>query len=363
VISFELTEEQSIAQSMARELARSVLDPVARQIDTDMKIPDEIMRRIWSTGIVQSQVYAREAAEKRSPILNALMLEELASGDAAVALAVSAVLGFVGAIVDQGSSSQQKEILPRFTGDAFTAAAVAVLEPKFQFDVTKYATIAERKGDDHYILCGTKTLVPLAAACSHFLVVAQSGGRADAFIVPCNAAGVKVAEPKGTLGLRGLAMADVNFDDVKVPAAMRLGEQQGCDVQKIIDGARAGMTAILTGMSRAVLDFAIPYLKERIVLGSPLARKQVIAFRLADMHIDIESMRWMAWRAASELEQGTNAMRSAQLAFTYAGQQSMTIADEALQAFGGHGFVRGYPIEMWYRNARSLSLLEGVAGL
>jgi alkylation response protein AidB-like acyl-CoA dehydrogenase len=158
-------------------------------------------------------------------------------------------------------------------------------------------------------------------------------------------------------------MADVEFDGVLVPATMRLGEHNGCDVQRIVDAARTGIAAILTGMSRGVLEYCVPYLKERVVHGVPLARKQVIAFRLADMHIEVEAMRWMSWRAASELESKRPATRSAQLAYTYAATQAMSIADEGVQAFGGHGFVRAHPIEMWYRNARSLSVLEGVGGI
>mgnify|MGYP001552701897 FL=1 len=162
--------------------------------------------------------------------------------------------------------------------------------------------------------------------------------------MPRAAAGVDVGAAPGTLGLRGLCLADVSFEGVRVPAGMRLGDHNGCDVQRIIDSARTGIAAILTGMSRGILEYCVPYTKERVVHGTPLARKQVIAFRLADMHIEIEAMRWMTWRAAAELETGRKATRSAQLAYTYAAERAMSIADEAVQAFGGHGFGRAHPI-------------------
>ncbi|MDP3175413.1 MAG: acyl-CoA dehydrogenase family protein, partial [Phenylobacterium sp.] len=180
---------------------------------------------------------------------------------------------------------------------------------------------------------------------------------------PRDASGVKVEAPKGTLGLRALELAEVSFDGVKVPASMRLGEGNGADIQKIVDSARVGLASIMAGLSRGVLEYVVPYTKERIVHGTPLAQKQKVAFDIADMKIDVDAMRWMNWKAAWELESKLPATRTAQLAYTYASQQTMQIADNGLQAFGGHGFVKAHPIEMWYRNARSLSVLEGVAGV
>ena len=119
----------------------------------------------------------------------------------------------------------------------------------------------------------------------------------------------------------------------------------------------------MTGVSRGVMEFVIPYLKERVVHGAPLAQKQVIAFRLADMRIETDAMRWMTWKAASILEKGGDATKQAQLAYTYAAEQAMWIADEGVQMLGGHGYLRDNPVEMWYRNTRSISVLEGAVGV
>ena len=143
---------------------------------------------------------------------------------------------------------------------------------------------------------------------------------------------------------------------------MRLGGNRGCNVQRIMDLARIGLSAILTGLSRAVFDHALPYTKERVVHGEAIARKQTVAFRLADMYTEIEAMRWMVWRAAVELDKQPTATRNARLAQRYAGEHALWIADERLQMFGDHGFVREQPLEMWYRNARSISILEGMVG-
>ena len=119
----------------------------------------------------------------------------------------------------------------------------------------------------------------------------------------------------------------------------------------------------MTGISRAVMEFVIPYTKERVVHGAALAQKQVIAFRLADMRIETDAMRWMTWKAAAILEKGGDATRQAQLACTYAREQAMWIVDEGVQMLGGHGYLRDNPVEMWYRDARTVSALEGVVGV
>jgi len=361
VISFELSEEQQIVRSTMAEFGRSVLAPQARRLDTDSRIDDGALAALWSTGIIQAQAGDEEAGS-RSPVTNAIILEEIGAADATVAIAMASTMGFVQAIADQGSAGQRAGLLGHFTGATFQAAAVAMMEPRFGFDVSKFATVAARSGDD-FIVRGTKAMVPLASRCSHFLVVAEADGAADAFIVPRDAAGVTIAQPKGALGLRALELAEVGFDHVKVPASMRLGEGNGSDIQRIIDSARVGISAVLAGLSRGVMDYVIPYTKERVVHGAPLAQKQAVAFNIADMHIDVEAMRWLNWRAAWELETRLPATKTAQLAYTYAGAQAMRIADDGLQAFGGHGFVKAHPLELWYRNARALSVLEGAAGV
>jgi alkylation response protein AidB-like acyl-CoA dehydrogenase len=358
LISFELTEEQKLAQSMVQELARSALRPAARGADDREAIPSSILDEIWSTGIIQSQADSDQAA----PTLNAILLEELAVADASFAIAAAAPIGFLGAIAAQGSPGQKKNLLPLFAGDKYRCAGVAIMEPDFAFDVSAIRTSAV-KTRNGYRLSGIKGLVPLAGRCSHFLVVAQCDGTADAFIVDRNTTGVSVGENKPNIGLRALEMATVTFKDVELSSSARLGESAGCDVQRIIDSARTALSAIMTGTSRAIMEFVIPYTKERVVHGDALAKKQTIAFRLADMRIETDAMRWMTWKAASILEHGADATRQAQLAYTYAGEQAMWIADEGVQMLGGHGYLRDNPVEMWYRDTRTVSVLEGAVGV
>ena len=268
MISFELTEEQKLAQSMVQQLAGAQLRPAARAADDRECIPSSILDEIWATGIIQSQA----EAGGYSPTLNALLLEELAVADASFAIAAAAPIGFLGAIATQGSPAQKKNLLPLFAGDKYRCAGVAIMEPDFAFDVSSIRTAAI-KTRDGYRLSGMKGLVPLAANCSHFIVVAQCDGALDAFIVERNAKGVSVGEKRPNIGLRALEMATVSFNEVELPASARLGEGAGCDVQRIIDSARIALSAIMTGTSRAVMEFVMPYTKERVVHGDALAQE------------------------------------------------------------------------------------------
>lgn len=357
MISYELTQEQQIVQATMSEFALQELFPQTRRLDDGGIIDAELLTKLWSTGIVQAQV----DEEDRSPVTNAIVLEELGAADATLAIAIASVLGFVGAIADQGSAAQ-KALLEEFANDDFRAAAIALMEPSFGFDVSRLATKASRSGDN-YVLTGLKAMVPLARHCSHFLVIAESEGGKVALIVPRDAMGVLVGETKQTIGLRALELGEVNFDNVEVPASMRLGENGEADVQRIIDSARVGLSATMTGLCRAVRDYVIPYTKERVVHGGPLAKKQFIAFTIADIHMDVEAMRWMTWKAAWALEARQPVTQQAQLAYTYASQQIVFASDLGLQMLGGHGFTKGHPVELWYRNARALSVLEGAAGV
>jgi alkylation response protein AidB-like acyl-CoA dehydrogenase len=339
-------------------LASSQLRPAARGADDGEAIPSSILDEIWATGIVQSQA----EAGGYSPTLNALLLEELAFADASFAIAAAAPIGFLGAVATQGSQAQKKNLLPLFAGDSYRCASVAFMEPDFAFDVSSIRTAAI-KTRDGYRVSGMKGLVPLAGRCSHFLVIAQCDAAVDAFIVERNAKGVTIGEKRPNIGLRALEMATVSFKDVELDASARLGEGAGCNVQRIIDSARTALSAIMTGTSRAVMEFVMPYTKERVVHGDALAKKQTVAFRLADMRIETDAMRWMTWKAASILEQGGDATRQAQLAYTYCGEQAMWIADEGVQMLGGHGYLRDNPVEMWYRDTRTVSVLEGAVGI
>jgi len=364
VISFEPTEEQQIARDAMHEFAAAALRPVARECDESASLPENVLEPMHQLGLGSTQLPAEHGGggEARSPITNALVLEELAWGDAGLALAAVAPAAFAFAVADFGTDEQKRALLPLFCGARFHAASLAVIEPGPASDAALPRTLAEPKGAG-FVLSGSKRFVPLADRASHFLVIARNNGGQDAFVVPRDAAGLRIGQPDAKLGLRALPTASLELERVELPASARLGGARGCDVRRILDSSRAAIAAALVGLARGVLDYAVPYAKEREAFGQAIARKQAIAFRLADMHIEVESMRWLAWKAASRLERGLSATRAAHHAHAYAAEQAMWIADEGVQVLGGHGFIREHPVEMWYRNARTLSVLEGTLGL
>ena len=293
---------------------------------------------------------------------NAIVLEELGWGDATLAGAAVAPAAFANAIVDQGSEEQKREYLPLFCGERYHAASLALVEPSPAFELAIPHTLAEPKGDG-VVISGAKSFGPLADRASHFLVICRNNGGLDAFIVPRDAEGLSVGPPDKNLGLRALPTATLELERVEVAAAARLGGEGGCDVRRLMNQSRAALASLEVGLSRGVLEYAVPYAKDREAFDQAIAQKQAIAFKLADMHVEVESMRWLSWKAASQLEQNRDATKSAHQAHGYAAEQSMWIADEGVQVLGGHGFIREHPVEMWYRNARTLSVLEGTIGL
>ena len=356
MISFAPTDEQRLVCDIAADFAAKTLAPAARGADEGQRFSADLLDRIWSLGLVTNIAADPAALAEQPALLNVQALERLAEGDATAAMALAGPLGFVKAVAEQGSERQKEQLLPRFAGEAFCAAAIAYGDAMGAGPTNASAT------SSGYEITGRKALVPFADRCSHFLVAAICDGTLEAFLIPRDAPGVSVAPPCATLGLRALELADVTFSNVELPRHARLGEERCCDVARVVDSSRAAISAILTGLSSAVFKYAQPYTQERVVHGEPIARKQSVAFKLADMHIEIEAMRWMTWKAADELDKGKAARRSAALSRRYCATRAMSIADEGVQLFGGHGFVRDLPLEMWLRNARALSVLDGLVG-
>ena len=365
MISFQPTEEQEGGREALRDFAAQAVRPLARECDENEAIPDEFLQQSWELGLTSTQIPEAYggAGEERSPVTHALVLEELAHGDAALAIAATAPNLFANAVLDHGTEAQKQALLPAFCGERWHTGSLAVIEPGPFFDATRLRTKVEPKGSG-FVLSGEKSLVPFADRASHFLVLAQAEGGAEAFVVPRDAAGLAIAdEPEKNLGLRALSTGRLQLDRVELPADARLGGDEGADVRRLLDSSRTALAAVMTGLSRAVLEYCVPYAKDREAFGEAIAKKQAIAFRLSDMHIEVEAMRWLTWQAAAHLEKHVPATRSAALAHRYAAEKTMWIADNGVQVLGGHGFIREHPVELWFRSARTLGVLEGTATL
>ena len=364
MISFGMSEEQELVRDSMREFAAEAIRPIARDCDEEAKIPADYLETIWSLGLTSTQipeVYGG-AGEERAPVTNVILLEELAHGDAALAIAALAPSVFANAILDHGTEDQKQALLPAFCGDAFTTGSVAFSEPGALSDASRPRTVAEQKGES-FVISGSKTFVVFGAEAKHFLVTAQLGDDLAAFIVPSDAAGLTVGDVERKMGLHGLPTTSLELERVEVGQDALLGGPEGADVQAILNASRTGLAAVMLGVSRAVLEYCVPYTKDRVAFDEPISKKQSIAFRLAEMQIEVQAMRQLVWQGASLLEHGEDATRAAWHARSYCAEKCMWIADNGVQVLGGHGFIREHPVEMWFRAARTLGVMEGLVAI
>jgi len=356
-----LTEEEQMVQDTMRRFADDVLREAARPADAACEPPPELLAQALELGLAMMAVpeAAGGAGTQRSEVQSVIVLEELARGDMGLAFAITAPLGFVHALADYGTAEQQARYLPPFAEDDAPAAALAIVEPTPVFDPERLSTGAVRTGDG-YRLYGTKSMVPLAATAEVFLVAAELPGRGPClFLVERGAEGVSV-EREPTMGLRGAGIGRLRLDGAKVPLdAMLGGEEGGVDYRGLIDRARIAWGAMAVGGAQAVLEYTANYANERQAFGEPISNRQAIAFLIADMAIEIESMRLLVYRAASRAQHGLPFSREAFLARALCAEKSMKIGTDGVQVLGGHGFITDHPVELWYRHLRAVGVMEG----
>jgi acyl-CoA dehydrogenase len=212
-------------------------------------------------------------------------------------------------------------------------------------------------------LNGVKAYVPLASDAPWMLVYAQDSesGQVDAYLVEDSVRGVEVEKREQLMGVRALPTYRVKFTDATVDLACRLGGEKGADYHALLNRSRVALAALAVGVARGSLEYARDYAKERVQFGAPIATKQAIAFMLAEMAIEVDSARLMAWEAAWKLDQGQDATQEAYLAKQYADKAVLFVTDSAVQTLGGHGFIREHPVERWLRNGRGFTTFDGLA--
>jgi acyl-CoA dehydrogenase len=284
----------------------------------------------------------------------------MAWGDLAGTLAVMVPSTFVLPILIGGTEEQKGNFIPPVIEAEWKPYVAAYIEPSFDFYPLEMDTKATKK-DGSYILNGKKTFVPYANEAPSFVIFADLDGQTQAFIVPAESDGITIGEREKWLGINALATYPIQLEDLEVPAENRIGGEEGFDPSALIASANTAMAAMALGVSKASLDYALPYAKEREVWGTPIAQKQSIAFMLAEMAIEIESNRLLVWEAAWTLDQGADASREAYLALSGMADTAMMTTDRAVQILGGYGYIREYPVELWMRNGRGIATLAGLA--
>ena len=203
--------------------------------------------------------------------------------------------------------------------------------------------------------------MPLAADADLVLIWAAENGATQGFIVPGGAPGLEIGETEKNMGLKALATYELTLNDCRVPRADKLGGQAGCDFDRILNYSRVALAAMAVGVARGAYEYAREYAKERHAFGEPIASRQAIAFMLAEMAIEVDAARLMAWEAAWKLDRGQDAIKECYLAKTYADDMALTVTDRAVQVLGGHGYIRDHPVEMWLRNGRGFATFDGMA--
>lgn len=361
---FDLTpdDDQKMIVETVDEFAAEILRPAAPGADDAATYPADLIAKAAELGITAVNIPEEfdGIAEHRSSVTNVLVAEALAYGDMGLALPILAPGGVASALTHWGSADQQATYLPEFAGDNVPQACVAIAEPQPLFDPTRLKTTAVRTPSG-YRLDGVKSLVPAAADAELFIVGAQLNGKPALFIVEAATKGVAV-KPNPSMGLRAAALGQIELSGVTVPLSARLGEDDATDgdYSEALALSRLGWAALAVGTSHAVLDYVVPYVKEREAFGEPIAHRQAVAFMCANIAIELDGLRLITWRGAARAEQGLSFIREAALAKRLAADKGMQIGLDGVQLLGGHGFTKEHPVERWYRDLRAIGVAEGV---
>jgi alkylation response protein AidB-like acyl-CoA dehydrogenase len=352
------TDDQQMIQEAARELAATVLRPAAQDADAARVVPDSVKGQAAELGLTLLGVpdALGGIAEERSAVTGVLVTEALSHGDIGLATALLAPAAVATAIANYGDADQQATYLPAFTEDEEAPhAALAIQEPQPLFDALAPKTTGKLSGDQ-LTLNGTKALVANAQEAALFVVSALVDGAPRLVIVEPGTKGLSTEEDPA-MGIRAAGTSRLILEDVVVPKANLLGTTE--DHADAVRRARLAWAAAAVGGAQAALDQLIPYVKERHAFGEPIAYRQAVAFTIADIAIELDGLRLVVLRAASRLDAGQDASHqiahARQLASTYATQ----IGSHAVQLLGGHGYIKEYPNERWYRDLRGTGVLEG----
>lgn len=359
MIDFEPSEEQALIIETVHQFAENEIRPRSRETDESGEPPASLLTAAHELGLIANGLpESAGGGGARSALTGALIAEELGWGDLALAFSILSP-GLVGfPVADHGSQALQRRILPELLGPRFVPGALALVEPRFDFDVFHPGTTAKRDGDA-YVLDGTKCMVPWLDGGRDVVVVAAEAGALAAFVVDRGARGLSATREQ-YMGLCGLPMAELVLESVRVGADQRLSASD-TDLRRLIDRGRIAIASAAIGASRAAFEVARDYAKQRETFGQPIATRQAIAFKLADMAIEIDGARLLVWEAAEALDRGLDASRLVRLAQDQTARIALGVADSAVQVFGGHGYIRDYLPELALRNLASLASFEGLA--
>lgn len=366
-MDFALTEEHQMIQQAARDFAQSELLPEVIERDDAQRFPKEEVKKMAELGFLGMMVDPKYGGSGLDTISYVLVMEELSKIDASASVVVSVNNSLVcWGLEAFGNEEQKNKYLTRLAAGE-CIGAFCLSEPEAGSDATSQKTTAVDKGD-HYILNGTKNWITNGGTAEIYLVIAQTdkdkGHKGiNALIVEKGMEGFEIGPKENKLGIRGSDTHSLNFNDVKVPKENRIGKD-GFGFKfamQTLAGGRIGIAAQALGIAAGAYELALKYSKERKAFGTEIANHQAIAFKLADMHTQIQAARHLVYKAAWDKDIGDNYDLSGAMAKLYASQVAMETTVEAVQIHGGNGFVKDYHVERMMRDAKITQIYEGTS--
>ena len=369
MVDFGLTEEQRLLQKTAREFAAKEMRPVALEYDKKGEVPWDIIRKAHALGLDTAfipEAYGGGGIE--STLTHVIVMEELNWGCAGMSTGlIGAGLAYL-PIIHMGTDDQKKRFLTRFTGPEARLGALCLTEPDAGSDVANISTTAVKKGKE-WVLNGVKRFITNGGIADLHIVFAtidKSLGHFGirAFVVEHDTPGLKVGKVEDKMGVRASHTAEVILDDCRIPADNMLGSDEGTafyGAMKTLESSRPLVAAGAVGIERAAYEYALDYSRKRKAFGSPIAKKQAIAFMLADMKTKVDGARLLVWRAAWMLDEGMPMNMEASIAKLYAADMAMEVTTDAVQILGGAGYMKDEPVEKWMRDAKIFQIWEGTS--
>jgi len=366
-VDFTLSEAERLIRDTAREFAEKELKPVAGELDRQHQFPEKPLRRLAQLGMMGMTVPEAEGGPGASSVAHALLLMEVSRACASTGVILSVHNSLAcECLVRFGTSAQKQKYLPGLIRGA-TLGAFALTEPESGSDAAALKTVAVRQGD-RYLLTGTKAFVTSGRRAGLILTFATTAPergreRITAFLLEPGYSGFAVGRVEEKMGLNASETVQLHLEACEVPAENRLGaEGEGFEIAlKLLEGGRAGIAAQAVGIAQACLEEAVAYAKERRQFGRPIASFQTIQHQIADMATQVEAARILTLRAAALKDAGRPARVASSMAKLYASEAANRVAAAALQIHGGYGYLKDFPVERHYRDARVLTLYEGTS--
>lgn len=366
-MNFELSEEHLAVRDAARDFAQNILKPGVIERDNAQRFPSEEIKQLGELGFMGMMVDPKYGGGGMDTMSYVIAMEELSKVDASASVCMSVNNSLVcWGLESYGSEEQkQKYLIPLAKGEIIGAFCLS--EPEAGSDATSQQTTAIDKGD-HYLLNGTKNWITNGSSASIYLVIAQTNVEKghkgiNALIIERGMEGFIVGAKEDKMGIRGSDTHTLLFNDVKVPKENRIGED-GFGFKfamKTLSGGRIGIAAQALGIASGAYELSLAYSKERKAFGKEISKHQAIAFKLADMAVDIETARLLVHKSAWHKDNGMNYDQSGAMAKLHASSVAMKHTVEAVQIFGGYGFVKEYHVERLMRDAKITQIYEGTS--